>query len=179
MIFYDLLRTVDIEKVFDELYEIYPDQIKNDAGYKGCVAELLMLIPVVDDSTMEIILDWHEADPSDEYGESGYEVHGKPATPETKKEVHGDWYDKEDRDEPYEGYYAIEYTPWEKLLSYEVRTTIEGISNERLVACILWEITWAGYSNKDIQLRAGEIFDSAAEVMESFSIEKLADSDVR
>lgn len=176
MILYDLLRTQLCEETLETLYRLYPDQVINDAGYRSMWDELLTYKPAfAPDGDMIICIDKVEPkvvitldDAADD--EHWVQVHGKSVNPQTKREVNGPWYDADDADEPFTGYWAIAYSPWDQWLNWEVECSFDATPVEQL-AHILWEMSWAGYTNKDISDRAEEIFNMTAELFDKITDE--------
>lgn len=152
MTLYVLIRTHDKEAVFTALYEYYPDQIKNDAGYRSMWDELLTYDPVASESGMRVHIDHGPLDEPDH--EPWIQVHGKSDRIPAGEEFNHVTLDT---------YYALEYRPWPEWLGYEIVNNTEH-SEVEVVAHILWEMSWAGYTNKHVQGRLQEIVDDVKNI---------------
>lgn len=140
MTFKDLVYQYQFEPVWKKLIELYPDQEKSVEGYENVWQKLQTLTPVPTDLvlTVEHVID-----------------DLIPEEPEEYDHVSG-WDEKEQE------YYAIEYTRWEQWLSMPVdKDTIDNYSELAILAHCLWEMTWSGYEQEDIQ----EELDSMLDVM--------------
>lgn len=76
-------------------------------------------------------------------------------------------YDKEEDD-----LFALDFQPWEYLIEKDIITSI-NLNNEELVAHILWEITFWGYSSEKVKKTGDDILKEASEEVESLSLSEL------
>ncbi len=59
-------------------------------------------------------------------------------------------------------YYAMEFTPWSQWLSMNIEHD-EDITELDALGCILWEMTFFGWSQDEVNERCNEIFQSITE----------------
>lgn len=130
MKFVDLVNRFknDEKAVCDRLIELYPDMKDSREGYLDVMKELESLDPW-EDCDMQLVV----AEVEDWYDKSKYiDVSGSS---------------EEDGDS-----YAIEYSPWEEWLAMEISDdTLENFSAIDIYAHSLWEMTWAGFDQSEIQ----------------------------
>lgn len=156
MTLHELIRTYDKETVLAALYEYYPDQIKSDLGYRSMWDELLTYEPVISESGMKVHIDHAPIDEPDD--EPWIHVHGKSDRIPAGEEFNHVTLDT---------YYALEYRPWPEWLGYEIVNNTEH-SEVEVVAHILWEMSWAGYTNVQVQDRLQEIVEAADSIETDF-----------
>lgn len=140
MRFYHLVNNLDNDAIVDRLVELYPDQNrkKQKAGYKKALEEIKSLKP--EKYNLRIVLRDFE-----EEGEKWTRVSGIEAGES----------------------YAIEFTPWRQWLGMIVSSkTVKKYSQLDIVAHALWEMTWSGFSEKQVKERADELFDTVKDIKE-------------
>lgn len=127
----EYFQTLNKETVLLLLVELYPSQEKNLEGYSEAWDEILTLSPVkTDDTVIEVyncVTEWGDPTLADE---DYISVHGL----------------KDNQS------WALEFCPWEEWLNWEV-TAIEDPrcnTKEQILAHILFEMTFCGYSAKEI-----------------------------
>lgn len=149
----EMFKKADLSEVLKELYTLYPEEEKNDAGYKEALYEILIeTSPIKGEITERITVDRvykqyedpildtddyiniYSVDPKaeeDEFGRSGEDIH-----------------------------WALEFTPWENWLAMEVEVVTPDSrcdTRNKILAHILYEMTFCGYSNKEIKAEKDEL----------------------
>lgn len=116
------------------LLHLYPDQIEIIDQYRIVFECLLKLEP--EENEMRILITKHDSDPGEETT-SYFDVSGQNGT----------------KDEG--GYlisYALEFTDWKKWLGMDLAgETIHNFSEIEIIAHCLYEMTFMGYDEKEIQ----------------------------
>jgi len=134
--FKELLQQVKYENVEKVILKFYPDEKNNveAGGYREVFEELLDLKPKFREKKWYIVI----RKIIDEDG-FYYDVSGKPANEEQL--------------------YGLEYTPWEEWLGFYIdsKNIPSDFTKEDIVAHCLWEMTWCGFSQDEIQKRIKEI----------------------
>ena len=143
----EIFNSFESEDIIKQLLELYPDQVKNVEGYKGMLTAMRDINPNPEPQTMRIqvyrvIQEWEGTDiETDDY----ISVHGIDPAGDGGEDV--GW--------------AIEYSPWEDFLSWEVEcicTDDPRCDSFLKVFChIIWEMTWAGYDQVEIKAQIDEL----------------------
>lgn len=138
----DLLNTSRWDEVWPNLLRLYPDQEASLPGYERVYWMLLSATPV--ETTMRIVIEYVPKD--DELG--GYwDVSAQ---------------DLEDLE-----FYAIEFRPWEEWLGMEIDPeTLKTLSPLDIICHCLWEMTFIGYEQAEIQAQWQEILQTKDEIMD-------------
>lgn len=140
----DLLKRNDPEAVVARLDAIYPDYASSHEGHLNAYRELLTLTPEADDG---LIVTVSKVDPDPPLDDAWWDVSGtKP-------------------DDPIG--YAIEFDPWPKWLGREV-APFDGPEVD-LLSHILFEMTFLGYSSKDVAVSGGDIIARGEAAIEGLS----------
>jgi hypothetical protein len=63
--------------------------------------------------------------------------------------------------EPTQATYALDFLPWEPLFKKNIKTDLE-LTEAEIMCHIFWEITFWGWSSKNVQ-RSGELIDEESE----------------
>lgn len=180
-----LLPKFSTIEILDRLLELYPGERRNLVGYSGAIAELKEIKPTVplegitisvteittDDIVTRYDLDkpwklrvkragwkWERFPRRISYllPLSLYRILDKPYA-----DVSG-ISNKEMEDNPAGTAWAIAFSPWEEILATGISETPY---NELDTLChILWEITWAGYSNQEIKSELDELKERSDEI---------------
>lgn len=151
----EIFNSYESEQIIRAILELYPEQETNVEGYKRMLAELRDINPNPNPQTMRIQVyqvyqEWDFQDEPDDY----ISVHGIDPKAELCEFTGCSGEDIG---------WAIEYSPWADWLSWEV----ECICTEdprcdsflKVLAHIIWEMTWAGFSQEKVQARSDEIFE--------------------
>lgn len=147
MIFSELLRSIaSYDAVFDYLVVEYPNDepsVRN-GGYHRVVAELLDLEPKPfdEDPVTEIVVAREPA--SDSHDEPWWHVYGRCAGDDQN--------------------YSLSFIDWAKLLPCEIRVVGIDLTPDQVLAHILWEITFYGFSNEATQEKGDELKASMKEL---------------
>ena len=150
----EMVETLDRDLVIGALFHFYPDQMKNHDGYEEAWADLLKTEAIPTSGTIMIRYI------SEDYWEDPDFV--------PYYDVYGIFPDSEDT-------WAIEYRPWGEWMDEDVGLA-EGcpdLSDIEKMAHCLFEITWSGYTNKDVQDHAKEMFDYCDKAIEQIKNEEL------
>lgn len=134
MILQEIIGKYKIKEIIKRLLEIYPEQKKNIAGYNKSLKELLYLSPKR--SRVKINIDkFYDKDDKKYY----YSVDGIDKNNES---------------------WAIEFTDWKEWIGMEIseETLKENTEIDILVHC-LWEMTFVGFSNKNIKNEKNKLFN--------------------
>lgn len=159
---YELIQQFNTEEVAAKIIELYPDQEKNLGGYINAYNELLQTQPT-DNNNFIIVVSQHTS--LGDWDGDYVDVAGRKVVPDTNREVNGDWYKSDDANEPYVGLYAIEGTPWPVMVNWEIESQLD-IEPIAILAHIVWEMTWAGYSNEEVQAWNDNLKLTLSEAME-------------
>jgi hypothetical protein len=148
----ELLNLFTDKEILVKLFKLYPDQRKSKAGYLDALAELRAMRPTKD--SIQILVHTVKAD---KFNDEDYvSISGvDPKEPDTN--------------------YAIEFDPWHKWLGRSLHsdTAINFPPLDALCHC-LWEMTWSGYSNKEVKAKAKELFGHMAKVMKDIDAKRTA-----
>lgn len=151
--FSQLLHYANFDIVFETLLRWYPDQKENKEGYEKVFNYLLTLKPKphkIGDLYISV-KKWEED------GKTGLDVTGIDIRyPEDKRPS-----------------YAIEFMPWIDWISmFIVKKTLENISIHLLVAACLYEMTWFGFEERDIQSTKDKMISSIQESIKDLKEKK-------
>lgn len=129
--------------IIEQLIVEYPDQITSWEGYVSALEELHGL--TLSESKCDLLVHRVEDDetlPASVRCDPYICVSGVSREPNIK-----------DGDLPAGTYYAIEFDPWEEWLGMEVLPeSFDGRSELSVLAHVLWEMTFCGYSNKAVAI---------------------------
>lgn len=133
----DIIKSYNWLSIEMTLLKLYPDQIKSIDGYKKVFENLQTMQPVKDE--MQIVLTEYESDPGEESMEkSGYiGVSGRKQNndPDTITDS-----------------YALEFVKWENWLGMDISPeTIDHFNELEIIAHCLFEMTFCGYEQDEIQ----------------------------
>jgi len=133
---YDIIKSNSWLSVELTLLQLYPDQAKMLDEYRNVFENLKYLEP--EDSKMRIELTEHDYDPDDD-GEI-----------ETYVDVSGQDDTKDENGRTIS--YAIEFTEWKKWLGMSMAPeTLKNFSELEIIAHCLYEMTFIGYDEEEIQ----------------------------
>ena len=129
----DLLDQFNDKEILKRLFELYPDQKKSKGGYIKALIELRhkRIRPIKDN--MQIVLTRCK-----EKGEKWVSVDGNKGTDEN---------------------WALDFTRWGDWLGMEFskKTIQRKFLKIDMIAHCLWEMTWEGYSDKQVIYRWGTL----------------------
>ena len=144
----ELIEKYNFEEVFQKLIELYPKEEKNKKGYKNAYTEMKELT----NSNIEV-------------------------NPKSKIIVE---YIKKDKliEEPYWSVsllennmrYAIELSQWKDLMNYNCK--IKNMEEIDFLAHVIWELTFMGYSQKEIKKEYDKITKLADKAKKEMSKKK-------
>lgn len=162
MKFKELIDKYNWNDVYSTLIQLYPDQEKNIEGYKQVFEELCTLRPT--ETKMRIVIE----DVFDEYDKE-YHAHvsGKDGT--LNKESDPKHF-KDDEIGNQEVSYGIEFTDWAEWLSMKIdQESLSKYSELDIIGHCLWEMTFYGFTQKDIKKAIDAINRSAEEAKKNSS----------
>ncbi len=142
MKFYELFKRYTDEDIIKQVIKLYPDQKKSKKGYQSALKELRKLKPKRTEFSIRV----------------------------TKVR------DGKDRYEHVDGYrhgegYGIEFTSWPEWLGmYIDMQSLYRIGHLDFLCHSLWEMTWSGFSNKEVQGEWKELKGRADECLKSLKV---------
>lgn len=128
-----LVALVKWSDVKKSLMYFYPDQRKSLAGYKK-VFDIISSLKDVKTDSKEYIKCERSTDDSDK---------------------NYDYYST------FTNKYSLSFRPWSEVASLRIRQ--DNLLNHQLVALILWEMTYSGFTNEDCQKEGEKLFKIARE----------------
>lgn len=139
--FHDLLQTVDFDKVFDHIIDWWPEQKKNEEGYRKVYDKLQKIKPRWPKlGDMRIVIEKEEWD-----GKVYPNVSGRYPTKDLN--------------------YGIEFTSWEEWISmYFTEETLTTFTHEEIVGACLYEMTFYGFDDTDVQQALNEMYNEVEEI---------------
>lgn len=164
MKFKELLDDTTWVQIEESLKKIYQVTDRNLEGYMSVVQKLSTMTPK--ESNMRICIDW--VPPDGKLVDEGYwDIHGRNGTLHKDTEdvkifpkAGEDWLNSEVN-------WGLEFNPWNEWLGMsidpETANNIE-LSKADIVAHALWEMTFCGYEEEEIQDKANELKERVEEV---------------
>jgi hypothetical protein len=129
----DIINSVSWPDVWYAMMEYYPDQEQNLEGYHKVFHELLEKDPT-NEYDMDLVIKAVVEDDDHTY----YHVYGLDNTDDTE--------------------YAIDFMPWSEWVNMKVPDILVVIyPKEDIVAHCLWEMTFCGYHEEEIQAKMNEL----------------------
>jgi len=132
MTFNDLIRKhewEEIEPVLIKLYEDVPIE-----GYKVVFSELKRLEPLPNDENLSILIKKE----IDHFDGSEF-IHVNGIQPDNKTT------------------YGLSFSMWQNWLGYDIHRRSLNYSEVEIIAHCLWEMTWSGFTQEQIQLQNDEL----------------------
>jgi len=178
MKFKQLIDDTTWEQIEEALIRIYNVTPHNMEGYMSVVQKLSNMTPK--ESDVRIFITWVPPDPKwDDKDDIGYwDIHGRDGT--LHKDTDGaklfpnaseEWLNSEVT-------WALEFSEWCEFLGMsidpETANNIE-LSKADIVAHVLWEMTFCGYDEEEIQGKADELKEKVEEV-KNMSEEELKEN---
>lgn len=131
--FGELLADLEDEAIAKRVIELYPDQ--DIEGYREVLKKLRTLKPTSSDCKLAVQKVFDDDSKEWYVGVSG--LKGRT-------------------------YYAIEYSPWSEWLAMPVMAkTLKAFKPLDIAAYALWEMTWSGFEEKEIQKKLDILVDAA------------------
>lgn len=142
-----MLKKISFDDIWDSMIKEYPNQEQCLLGYIKVHDELLELEPCKNDGMIIVV-------------------------EHVKDILEDDWYySVSGIEEGKEQRYALDFIRWEYWLSYPVDIQCD-ISEAEALAHILWEMTYSGFEQKEIQDKMTKISDSVKEVKKQLKKER-------
>lgn len=144
VLFRDIVRGCSFKSVKESVLRLYPGQKKNINGYKDVFKTLRLMRSRNDKAGMAI--DIRKVG----RGKNAYfDVSGRCV------------------EEDIQQLYALEYTPWSKWLGYEVpQNILKKMPKDEIVAHCLWEMTFAGFTQKKIWRKISALKKQSQDIKE-------------
>ena len=148
MLFKDAVMKVNKEEVKESFVKLYPTYAHNVDKYLSVLDKLKAMEPAAEAGNLIVAVDWYEPDTGweeiEDETEGSYRVHGFEPEKET--------------------FWAIEYSHWNNWLAWQADERYILLHNiADYIAHCLWEITWAGFEEDDIEKSVNLIFDRTEE----------------
>ena len=165
MKFKELIDTVFWEFVENELKDwYYKDKEYPPASYQKVFQELKLLEPK--DSNMRICLSLETLDGPELLEKPYVHVSGKDGS--LQKDSEDFQYNTQEEKDKYgntEITWAIEFRPWDEFLGMTIdKETLNNFTSEEIVCHILYEMTFCGYDQEEIQSKFEDLQARADEV---------------
>lgn len=149
---YEIIQKCDSDTIINKLIELYPEQKDSAEGYYTVLEKLRYTQAVEDDDPMVIVIQWVE--PSVLCDEGYVHVSG------TKEGSDDSW--------------ALEFSPWEHWLDWDVfPTSLATYKPEEIVAHCLWEMTYMGFEQEEIQEKVQDMVDQVEDIKNGISQGKV------
>jgi len=162
MTFANLIAHLAWPDVLAALLRLYPDEKKSLEGYRVVLAHLKQLDPEM--SKMRIIVEERFQPEIDEAPH--IDVTGRDGT--LNRELEDFKHFQDEVDEEYasaEADFSLSFLPWAKWLGMQINpATLEEFSQPDIAAHCLWEMTFHGFEESDVEETRAEIEQRAAEV---------------
>ncbi len=144
MIFNEIIKNNTWLGVSAILLENYPEEEENIEGYALVFEKLQVLNPEESDMYIEL------KNVTDDFdGEHYVDVGGRYKNPKTEED---------------KAAMALEFTPWNRWLGMEISAeSLEEFSEPEIIAHCLYEMTFAGFEEKEIQEELKDIKEAAEE----------------
>lgn len=134
----DLIKKHPWEEVETALVRLYPDHESELPGYHRVYEKLKTLVPVPSDLRLSIQLVYSEHTRE-------FEIELKCIGPAQKAGGSG-------------SLFALELTPWANWLGMEIHAkTLQDFSEDDILAFCLYQMTFFGFTQEDIQITSAEI----------------------
>ena len=128
MILKDLVKEISFKEVKKRFSELYPEHKRSLPGYEKVYN--LLLKKRVTKSTTIIDIDWVEDEDSD--GGGYWDIHGKEPNDDTR--------------------WALDFSTFSRWLGFTIGPELPTREDKVTLLChILWEMTFHGFSDKEIQ----------------------------
>ncbi len=128
------------------MLQLYPDQEQNIVAYELIFEQLREMDPV--ETQMQIVI---SESPGDEPGEIHYDVSGEKLIPDDEDKLPNS--------------YAIEFTPWNEWLGMQIsKSTLRDFNELEIISHCLYEMTFMGYDEKEIQEELSSLKDTVDEI---------------
>jgi len=135
----DLIMSVSFESVREAILKLYPDQDINIDGYERVFQKLVILDPC--DKDEKWVLDIRKCKSIFNENETYWDVSGLWLTSTDPEQLWG-----------------LGYTPWNQWLSMEVNEEqLNIISVNEYIAHCLWEMTYSGFDEEEIQNKVEDL----------------------
>ena len=133
----DLIKKYDFEQIFAKLIELYPEEKKNEEGYKNAFTEMKELTnsKIKVNPKSNIIVEYIEKD------KLVKEPYWSVSLLENDKR------------------YCIELSQWDSLMNYNCK--IEDMEEINFLSYVIWELTYSGFSQKEVKKQHDELIKLA------------------
>ena len=153
----DLIKSHSWLSVKQKLYELFPDEQKNDNWYEIVYGQLEMM-PAID-SNMLIVLKTIDDD----------KLADEPYVDVSGREISANGND----DSELSVSYALEFRPWEEWLGMWIdKNSIQEFSQLEIIMHCLYEMTFMGFDQKEIKNEYDKIIETSEEIKNMTDEEK-------
>ncbi len=142
MIFKDVIDSVEIDKVREKFISLYPDYVDNVDKYMDVLKKLKEMEPQKDKNSLDMVVavDYYEPEFDEDEVVGSYRVHGFDENSEISY------------------FWAIEYSEWSKWLGWKAdKRYISIYGKDAYVSHCLWEMTYGGFTEDEIQGKVDDI----------------------
>jgi len=147
----DFIMNVNFEQVAEVLKREYPKDWKgagNGEGFEMVFNNLKEMEPVSRDDGIKIVIEHVKQEWDD------------PEIPDEEYEDVGGIDDDGER-------WALDFTPWVKWLGMEIHPeSVHSYSPAEIVAHCIWEMTWNGFTEEEIEKKKNEFGERLAKAFE-------------
>ncbi len=138
MIFKEIIQKYKWKEVTKEFLRIYPDQKRNIKGYELVFKRLQGMKAIKSPIMIELYFSKDKDEKGPYVGTHGIEIKEQPIEGNWIKDWHRNW--------------GIEFFKWNKWLGMTIdRNTEYEFSELEIIVCCLWEMTFLGFREKEIQ----------------------------
>lgn len=147
----EVLNQFTHDEIINRLIELYPAMGDSKEAYYNVVSQLQYIDPIEDEKGMKLDIShvhnvWEDLDLDDDIYE-----HVSGVTPDGE-------------------HWAIEYTPWEKWLGYEItQETLKYYSKLDILVHSMWEMTFAGFDQETIKNKIDALNKSIDDIKEDIA----------
>ena len=200
MIIQELLKKASIDNILNIIIEKYykdrnytPERLQNlISGLKNAYIEMIEIIPIIDENWV-IIVDYTLDDLGPETTDKFYldtylfdkrEIKNKfkiDSIVENNIDVNSYSYNEMIEyihSRPFITNWGYEFSPWTEVMGFSVwQGSIDEYGIDTYAAAILYEATFSGFSQAEVEKRANEILNRSNSIDESVNIDNLSDAD--
>ena len=132
----ELIAKVDPDEIVREILAAYPDEAKNEAGYRRVLAQLAEMAMEPPKDGMAIVIAREPAD-APYSNEPWWHVYGRNAQDDAN--------------------WALDFTPRGQWLGMQVRVKNVDLTPAQMAAHALWEMTWHGFDEVEVKDRKDDL----------------------
>ena len=142
---YELLKKYTNEEIIEELKKHYNDIV--DEAYESALTELRLITPSKKEQDIKINVEMVTKNFGELLDEPFLSCDGLGPDPDNENEIVR---------------WGIEFDDWDEWLAKEINEdNFKELSEITILAGVIWELTFCGYDQKEIQSKAQQIFENA------------------